>query len=251
LYPIPASSIRDIDHPGNVLLTTGAVLLGLGAWMVADGYGWVGEGRGDDDLKTVGSVYGGLGLGMALGGFVPYLLSRTAAGDVARDHNPSTPTPVSLPAQHRSDDGPTTCCSETVAAAVGGAGLLVASDSSAAGGRISDGSAMGVRMPPAGSDGALRDGAHQLHLAYGRSTHGAEQWSRDSFTVGGGVKDGPSGFGQFSYRYAITDGLQYQFPLVLGYRFDGPAGVDVTVATAASRASYGNRAPRSRSSISY
>ena len=92
LFRIPATSVRDVDHPGNVLATVGAGIVAMGLAMVVGGgvdNGW------NSESVYIGAGYGGLGVALITAGLVPYILSRRAA---ARLH------PESLPTRPEADD---------------------------------------------------------------------------------------------------------------------------------------------------
>lgn len=73
LRAVPRAEVSDIDHPGNVAATAGAVLIsaGLGGWLVASApcSGRCGEGAGFRALVGLGGAGLGLvGLGLAVAG---------------------------------------------------------------------------------------------------------------------------------------------------------------------------------------
>lgn len=76
-YRIPAEQIDDIDHPGNVLMVVGLATSALGgALMVA-----AQTRRGEDNavLMFPAVMYLGIGLGMTIGGGIPWAQSRGRA----------------------------------------------------------------------------------------------------------------------------------------------------------------------------
>jgi hypothetical protein len=78
-YRVPATEIRDVDHPGNVLMVVGGVLAGMGLTMAGvNALQPSGYSRPDDSPVVVGYVSVGALLGIA--GLVPWWMSRSAAG---------------------------------------------------------------------------------------------------------------------------------------------------------------------------
>jgi len=78
-YRVPCAEVADIDHPGNVLATVGAGLLGiagLGAWSIAkDGS----QADSKNAATAIGVVYGLPGLLMAVVGGSIWLSSKSNA----------------------------------------------------------------------------------------------------------------------------------------------------------------------------
>jgi hypothetical protein len=79
-YRVPREQISDIDHPGNVLATVGAALLGFAgliSYVAATDTGGGASSR--DTAITVGVIYGLPGLLMAVAGGSIWLSSRDKA----------------------------------------------------------------------------------------------------------------------------------------------------------------------------
>jgi hypothetical protein len=94
-YRIGRESISGIDHPGNVEIVAGAILIGLGAALAVSVYQDTGERAA---IPFVFGIYGGPGLGMAISGTIRYLASLRAA-EAFESVNPPLPpvSPVPLP----------------------------------------------------------------------------------------------------------------------------------------------------------
>jgi len=75
LHRIPRQSVRGIDHPGNVEVLVGAILLGLGAFTASEEW----KKNDHDDAALVTAVYGIPGLTLLLLGGVRYIMSLRAA----------------------------------------------------------------------------------------------------------------------------------------------------------------------------
>jgi len=89
VHRIPRQSIRGIDHPGNVEMLIGAILLGLGAFTAYEEWN-----RNDhDDAALVTAVYGIPGLTLFLTGLFRYIPSRKAAWEFQFADRPATPPP--------------------------------------------------------------------------------------------------------------------------------------------------------------
>jgi len=69
VYRVPRTEVSDIDHPGNVLATIGAVFLTMSVIFLADG---------EDYSNEAGAIYGAIGAGMTAGGLIPWMHSRLA-----------------------------------------------------------------------------------------------------------------------------------------------------------------------------
>jgi hypothetical protein len=79
LYPVSREEVTDIDHPGNVVLTVGAVLVGIAA-LVSLSIANDGDGsQNREEATAVGLVYGLPGLAMLIGGGVTYIGSKSRA----------------------------------------------------------------------------------------------------------------------------------------------------------------------------
>jgi len=88
MYRIPRQSIRGIDHPGNVEMLIGAILLGFGTWITADQWD-----RNKDDARAIALVYGIPGLALLLTGLFRYIPSRRAAWAFQFADRPDPPLP--------------------------------------------------------------------------------------------------------------------------------------------------------------
>jgi hypothetical protein len=74
-HRVPASEIKDIDHPGNVVAVGGLVSLAIAA--LAGGISVVT--RDDGVGPSVAITYGAMGLFALAGGLVPWMISNGAA----------------------------------------------------------------------------------------------------------------------------------------------------------------------------
>jgi hypothetical protein len=89
-FVIPREDVRDIDHPGNVLGIIGIVIAGL--------YGRETINAHDDfifsadEARAIGLIGMSIGIGLALGGLIPYARSKRAA-EAFEDANPELPVP--------------------------------------------------------------------------------------------------------------------------------------------------------------
>jgi hypothetical protein len=82
-YRVAGEQLEDIDHPGNVLMVLGGVALGMAAFSLAI---FSAAGAPPEFLISTGVVYGGTGVGLLVGGGIPWTLSRRAA--MAYEHRP-------------------------------------------------------------------------------------------------------------------------------------------------------------------
>lgn len=79
VYRVPAETIADIDHPGNVLMVVGAGLAVVTAMSLALAAGADG---GKEALYTISGIYGATAAGLFAGGLIPYLRSTRAAANM-------------------------------------------------------------------------------------------------------------------------------------------------------------------------
>jgi hypothetical protein len=87
-FVIPREDVRDIDHPGNVLGTIGVVVAGVYARTALEAH--------DDFVpEYLGLIGMSIGIGLALGGLVPYFQSKHAAR-AFETANPVLPVPPPL-----------------------------------------------------------------------------------------------------------------------------------------------------------
>ncbi len=86
-FSVPVEEVRDIDHPGNVMMVIGGALGGL--CLLLGGVASV-DATLRRDLPPMLAVYGGASLGLLLGGAIPYLKSLSAASRL----RPPTPPPA-------------------------------------------------------------------------------------------------------------------------------------------------------------
>jgi len=89
LHRIPRQSVRGIDHPGNVEVLVGAILLGLGAFTASEEW----KKNDHDDAALVTAVYGIPGLTLLLTGLFRYIPSRKAAWAFQSADAPPAPPP--------------------------------------------------------------------------------------------------------------------------------------------------------------
>jgi hypothetical protein len=96
-YAVKRGEVFDIDHPGNVVMTVGAIFLGLGTFVVAGTYGKFVEpmaGQTQGDAATGAALTLILpGLILATMGAIPYFTSRRNAR--AFESAPPVPTVAS------------------------------------------------------------------------------------------------------------------------------------------------------------
>jgi hypothetical protein len=103
IHEVPREEVTDIDHPGNVLFTVGAVLVGVAAivaFSTPDGSN-LSQQQQEHDRETataVSLVYGVPGLAMLIAGGVPYFSSRSKASAFETGRAPT----LSRPPQVRS-----------------------------------------------------------------------------------------------------------------------------------------------------
>jgi hypothetical protein len=98
-YRVPREQVSDIDHPGNVLATVGAALLGFAgliSYVAATENGGGPSSR--DTAITVGVVYGLPGLLMAVAGGSIWLSSKDKARACEESPLPVGRPPADLPA---------------------------------------------------------------------------------------------------------------------------------------------------------
>jgi hypothetical protein len=104
-FVVPREDVTDIDHPGNVLLTIGAVVTGMYSPFLVSGLAANNGGQDEwSGFVTVMGVMGvAAGLSLALTGLIPYKRSKQAAA-AFEDANPVLPVvrpmyfyPVPLP----------------------------------------------------------------------------------------------------------------------------------------------------------
>jgi hypothetical protein len=74
IHRIPRHSVRSIDHPGNVEMIVGALLIGFGTAIAIDEWD-----KNSSDAKVIAVVYGIPGLTMLMLGAVRYFTSLRAA----------------------------------------------------------------------------------------------------------------------------------------------------------------------------
>lgn len=99
VYRVPAETVADIDHPGNVLISVGGAIAGfaiLSFALAAQADG------GKEALYTMTGIFGTAGAGLLLGGLIPYLRSTRAAGNVDLSR-PRTRKVISVPALELAD----------------------------------------------------------------------------------------------------------------------------------------------------
>jgi len=89
VHRVPRQSIMGIDHPGNVEMLVGALLLVMGAVTAAQEWD-----KGDhDDAALVTAVYGIPGLTLLMTGLLRYIPSRKAAWAFQSADAPPAPLP--------------------------------------------------------------------------------------------------------------------------------------------------------------
>lgn len=83
-FKIDGRAIRDIDHPGNVLMVIGGTLLGMAALVLA-----VPARPGTELGRNISAgFYGSAGLGLLVGGALPYFISRSQAAALGDSDTP-------------------------------------------------------------------------------------------------------------------------------------------------------------------
>jgi hypothetical protein len=94
VHRVPRHSVRSIDHPGNVEMIIGAILVGLGAMIAIDQRD---ENRTDGAI--IGAVYGVPGLTLLLTGMIRYIPSLRAAWafQTADESTGPLPLPAAYP----------------------------------------------------------------------------------------------------------------------------------------------------------
>jgi hypothetical protein len=75
IYGINRASVSDIDHPGNVEILVGSILLGILAIGLAESH----DSTSRDDLALISALYAGPGLSLLISGLVHYVPSVQAA----------------------------------------------------------------------------------------------------------------------------------------------------------------------------
>lgn len=96
LHEVSRAEVTDIDHPGNVVLTVGAILAGLGALVL---FSTVNDNNSpEQETGTVISlVYGLPGLVMMIGGGVTYFTSKSHASAFETGRFPVMSRPPQVP----------------------------------------------------------------------------------------------------------------------------------------------------------
>jgi hypothetical protein len=89
-FAVPRRTLRDIDHPGNVLLTVGGVLLAFA------GISYLSTGSAsneDEQARKTANLFGAIGAPLFLGGIIPWLMSSRAAANFG----PEVAVPDAIP----------------------------------------------------------------------------------------------------------------------------------------------------------
>jgi hypothetical protein len=89
IYRIGRESISDIDHPGNVEILVGSILLGILALGLSESY----DHTSRDELALISALYGGPGLSLLISGLVHYVPSVQAARAFESAEPPVRPLP--------------------------------------------------------------------------------------------------------------------------------------------------------------
>jgi hypothetical protein len=90
LHRIERHRVASIDHPGNVEMIVGAILLGVGVMGAAQEWN---KNRDNDDTAALLIIYGGSGLGLILSGLIRYIPSLKAAWAFQTADPPIKPLP--------------------------------------------------------------------------------------------------------------------------------------------------------------
>jgi hypothetical protein len=95
LHAVSRPEVTDVDHPGNVLVTVGAVLVGIAAIATLSilGEGDVSE-EERETATAVSAVYGLPGLAMLIAGGVTYIGSKSRASAFENVLVPTGPLPA-------------------------------------------------------------------------------------------------------------------------------------------------------------
>ena len=94
LHEVPRAEVTDVDHPGNVVLTVGAVLAGIGALValsISSDSNSTQQQR--NDATAIALVYGLPGLAMLIAGGVTYIGSMSRASAFENAIAPAAPRP--------------------------------------------------------------------------------------------------------------------------------------------------------------
>ncbi len=95
LHKVPGETIGEIDHPGNVLAIIGGVL--LGSTLMALAASTRAEREEDSPIFV---MQGSIGLGLFVGGLIPYVMSTVAAQHLGEgSQSPPEPEPWEPPPQ--------------------------------------------------------------------------------------------------------------------------------------------------------
>ncbi len=94
-YRVPAEEVRDIDHPGNVLVVLGGVSLGFAGLLALPATGSNANTDGPDTsgVQMAAAMYGILGVAFLVPGLITWISSKNAAANlrpVAADLPPET-----------------------------------------------------------------------------------------------------------------------------------------------------------------
>ena len=80
-YVVPAEQVRDVDHPGNVLVVVGGITLGV-AGLTAIAMSNNDRGSSSSTDWAVPALYGAIGLGLLVPGLTTWARSTGAATNV-------------------------------------------------------------------------------------------------------------------------------------------------------------------------
>jgi len=99
IHEVSREEVTDVDHPGNVVLTVGAILVAVGALVAlsisSDSKGSQQE---RDDATAIALVYGVPGLVMTVAGGVTYISSKSKASAFETGRFPTLSRPPQVPA---------------------------------------------------------------------------------------------------------------------------------------------------------
>jgi len=79
MVKVRRSKVKDIDHPGNVLMIIGLPLVGMGLTYALTGAGAGANTTERDMFYSVGGVYGAIGAALAIPGYISWSSSKAAA----------------------------------------------------------------------------------------------------------------------------------------------------------------------------
>ena len=94
LHEVPRGEITDVDHPGNVVITVGAILVGIAALASISIMNERNGSQNREEATAVGLVYGLPGLAMLVAGGVTYIGSKSKASAFENALVPAGPRPA-------------------------------------------------------------------------------------------------------------------------------------------------------------